>query len=58
MLRHIHRYAADEAGARAIEYRLVATLIAVAIIGAITMIGVNLVEQANGVVEAIGEAGS
>jgi pilus assembly protein Flp/PilA len=58
MLRHIHRYAADEAGATAIEYGLVAALIAVAIIGAITTIGVNLVEKANEVAEAIGEAGS
>jgi pilus assembly protein Flp/PilA len=58
MLRHIHRYAADEAGATFIEYGLVATLIAVAIIGTITMVGVNLVEKANEVVGAIREAGS
>jgi pilus assembly protein Flp/PilA len=58
MLRLIHRYVADEAGATAIEYGLVATLIAVAIIGVLTTLGLNLVDKANEVVDAIGEAGT
>jgi pilus assembly protein Flp/PilA len=58
MLRLIFLYASDETGASAIEYGLVATLIAVAIIGAMATLGVNLVAKANEVAEAILEAGS
>jgi pilus assembly protein Flp/PilA len=58
MLRLIHRYAGEEAGASAIEYGLVAALISVAIIGVLTTLGLNLVGMANEVVDAVGEAGS
>ena len=41
------RYAADESGASAIEYGLVASLIAVAIIGVLGTLGINLRDKAN-----------
>ncbi|WP_018042748.1 Flp family type IVb pilin [Methylobacterium sp. 88A] len=47
------RFAADESGATAIEYGLIAALIAVAVIATLTTIGTNLnatlVKVANGV---------
>ena len=58
MQRLMHRYAVEESGASAVEYGLVATLIAVAIIGVLTTLGLNLVGMANEVVDAIGEAGT
>ncbi len=54
----IQRYAADETGAVAIEYGLVATLIAVAIIGVLTTLGVNLVNKAMEVADALFAAGT
>ena len=39
---YINRFAADESGATAIEYGLIASLIAVAIIGAVTTLGTKL----------------
>jgi len=50
-------YAADENGASAIEYGLIASLIAVAIIGVLGTVGVNLRDKANEIAEAIGDAG-
>jgi pilus assembly protein Flp/PilA len=38
----LKKFAADESGATAIEYGLIAALIAVVIIGAITVVGTNL----------------
>jgi pilus assembly protein Flp/PilA len=38
----IKRFAADESGATAIEYGLIAALIAVVIIGAVTAVGTKL----------------
>jgi pilus assembly protein Flp/PilA len=58
MLRLIILYASDETGASAVEYALVATLIAVAIIGAMATLGLNLVAKADEIAEAILEAGS
>jgi pilus assembly protein Flp/PilA len=58
MQRLMHRYAVEESGASAVEYGLVATLIAVAIIGVLTTLGLNLVGKANEVIDAIGEAGT
>ncbi|MGH6923421.1 MAG: Flp family type IVb pilin [Propylenella sp.] len=58
MQRLIHSYAADETGASAVEYGLVATLIAVAIIGVLSTLGVNLVGKMNEVVDAIRDAGT
>ncbi|MFB7879692.1 Flp family type IVb pilin [Brevundimonas diminuta] len=42
MRNFITRFAKDESGATAIEYGLIAALIAVAIIGAVTLLGKNL----------------
>ncbi len=39
MLRLINRFITDESGATAIEYGLIAALISVVIIGAVTLVG-------------------
>jgi pilus assembly protein Flp/PilA len=57
MLRLIRRYAADETGASAIEYGLVASLISVTLIGALTILGINLRMKAEEIAEAIFTAG-
>ena len=51
------RYAADESGAAAIEYGLVASLIAVVIIGALGTLGINLRDKAMEIADAVGDAG-
>jgi pilus assembly protein Flp/PilA len=43
----IKRFAQDEEGVTAIEYGLIAALIAVVIIGAVTLVGGNLVTTFN-----------
>jgi pilus assembly protein Flp/PilA len=50
------RYAADERGASAIEYGLIAALISVAIIAALGTLGVNLRDKAMEIADAIGDA--
>jgi pilus assembly protein Flp/PilA len=40
--KYINRFVKDESGATAIEYGLIASLIAVAIIGAVTTLGTKL----------------
>ena len=57
MLRLIRRYAADETGASAIEHGLVASLISVTLIGALTILGINLRTKAEAIAEAIFTAG-
>ncbi len=42
MTKAFARFVNDESGATAIEYGLIAALIAVAIIGAVTVVGTNL----------------
>jgi pilus assembly protein Flp/PilA len=42
MLRYLRKFSKDESGATAIEYGLIASLIAVAVIGAVTVVGTNL----------------
>jgi pilus assembly protein Flp/PilA len=42
MIASFKKFAADQAGATAIEYGLIAALIAVVIIGALTTLGTNL----------------
>jgi pilus assembly protein Flp/PilA len=42
MTKHIKSFLADESGATAIEYGLIAALIAVVIIGAVGLVGTNL----------------
>ncbi len=41
-IRSLKRFASDEGGVTAIEYGLIAALIAVVIIAAVTLIGTNL----------------
>jgi pilus assembly protein Flp/PilA len=43
----LRRFVRDESGATAIEYGLIAALIAVVIIGAVTAVGTNLSTQFN-----------
>ena len=56
MARLVLRYAADEGGASAIEYGLVASLISVAIIGVLATLGINLRDKAMDIADAIGMA--
>ncbi len=56
MQRLIRRFAADTTGASAIEYAMVASLIAVAIIGVLGTLGINLRDKANDIAVKIGEA--
>ena len=56
-MRHIiKRFAADEAGASAIEYGLVVTLIAVFIIGAVSYLGLSLRDKAMEIADALFDA--
>jgi pilus assembly protein Flp/PilA len=57
MRRLLVRYAADETGASAIEYGLVATLIAVAIISVLSTLGINLRDKAEEIADALANAG-
>jgi pilus assembly protein Flp/PilA len=57
MSRLIRRFAADQSGASAVEYALVVSLIAVAIVGVLATLGINLRNKANVVAEAIADAG-
>ena len=42
MIKFVSRFAKDESGATAIEYGLIAALIAVVIIGSVQLVGTNL----------------
>ncbi len=50
-----NRFVKDESGATAIEYGLIAALIAVVIIGAVTALGTNISTKFNTVATAIGK---
>jgi pilus assembly protein Flp/PilA len=50
----LSRFANDESGATAIEYGLIAALISVVIIGAITTVGTNLKTTFNSVSAQLG----
>ncbi|HKQ46163.1 MAG TPA: Flp family type IVb pilin [Rhizomicrobium sp.] len=52
----ISRFIRDESGATAIEYGLIAALIAVAIIGAVTTVGSALIAKFNDVSTALAAA--
>lgn len=52
----IARFAKDQSGATAIEYGLIAALIAVVIIGAITTVGTNLSSKFNTIGTALAPA--
>ncbi|MFI8681667.1 Flp family type IVb pilin [Brevundimonas diminuta] len=55
MRNFITRFAKDESGATAIEYGLIAALIAVAIIGAVTLLGDNLATTFNNLAGNVGD---
>jgi pilus assembly protein Flp/PilA len=50
----ITRFAKNESGATAIEYGLIAGLISVVIIGAVTAVGGSLITKFNAVVTGLG----
>ncbi|MFA4950107.1 Flp family type IVb pilin [Brevundimonas sp.] len=56
MTKFISKFVSDESGATAIEYGLIAALIAVVIIGAVTLLGENIDAAFNEVAGAIGGA--
>ena len=54
MRRFMSRFVTEESGATAIEYGLIAGLIAVVIIGAVTAVGTNLTSKFNTIATALG----
>jgi pilus assembly protein Flp/PilA len=57
MKKFISKFMSDESGATAIEYGLIAALIAVVIIAAVTALGTNISSKFNEVATAIGGGG-
>ena len=57
MKKFISKFMSDESGATAIEYGLIAALIAVVIIAAVTALGTNISSRFNQVATAIGTNG-
>ncbi|MBX9616894.1 MAG: Flp family type IVb pilin [Brevundimonas sp.] len=57
MTKFITKFVKDESGATAIEYGLIAALIAVVIIGAVQLLGTNISTAFGTVSTAIGGAG-
>jgi pilus assembly protein Flp/PilA len=53
MNRIFSRFVRDESGATAIEYGLIAALLSVVIIGAVTLVGTNLTQTFNDVAAAL-----
>ncbi|HEV8028921.1 MAG TPA: Flp family type IVb pilin [Stellaceae bacterium] len=56
MTRIVVRLLRDESGATAIEYGLIAALISVVIIGAVTLVGTNLSSVFNSIATALSAA--
>jgi pilus assembly protein Flp/PilA len=54
----LKRFFNDESGATAIEYGLIAALVAVAIITAVGLLGTNISTQFNTIATTIGAAGA
>ena len=54
MTQFMKRFAQDESGATAIEYGLIAALIAVVVIGAVSLVGTNLGKTFNTISTKIG----
>ena len=54
----LNRFAKDESGATAIEYGLIAALIAVVIIGGLTVVGTNLNSKFSTISSSISSAGN
>jgi pilus assembly protein Flp/PilA len=55
MTKFISRFVEDESGATAIEYGLIAALIAVVIITAVTLLGTNLKATFNNIAAELGK---
>jgi pilus assembly protein Flp/PilA len=53
MSKFVTRFIRDESGATAIEYGLIAALIAVVIIGAVTTLGTNLSSKFNTIASTV-----
>jgi pilus assembly protein Flp/PilA len=53
MTQLLKSFARDESGATAIEYGLIAALIAVVVIGAVTAVGTNLSAKFNNISNAV-----
>jgi pilus assembly protein Flp/PilA len=53
MSKFVTRFLKDESGATAIEYGLIAALIAVVVIGAVTTVGTNLKTTFNSVASSV-----
>ena len=58
MTKFVTRFLKDESGATAIEYGLIAALIAVVLIGALGAVGTSLGGKFNEISNAVGKAGS
>ena len=58
MTQFMKRFAQDESGATAIEYGLIAALIAVVIIGGATLVGTSLKDKFNTIATAVSKAGT
>ena len=54
MTQFMKRFAQDESGATAIEYGLIAALIAVVVITAVTSLGTNLSSKFNSIATKVG----
>jgi Flp pilus assembly protein, pilin Flp len=57
MKKFVSKFMSDESGATAIEYGLIAALIAVVIIAAVTALGTNISTKFQAVADAIGGGG-
>ena len=57
MVGTLRHFAADQKGAAAIEYALVASLVSVALIAALILLGASLSDQVRSVLQAIESAG-
>ncbi len=58
MTKFMNRFAKDESGATAIEYGLIAALIAVVIIGGASAVGTSLKTKFNSISSAVSSAGT
>jgi len=54
----LQRFASDTSGATAIEYGLIASLIACVLIASFQALGLEIYNRLNGMAEAVGKAGS
>ena len=56
MSKFVTRFLKDESGATAIEYGLIAALIAVVLVGALGAVGTNLNNTFQGIADKLGDA--